>query len=248
LTPILNKREGESPLPQNELHEGHRDRVKKRFLKSGLADFEPHNMLELLLFYSVPRRDTNELAHSLIAEFGSLKAVFDADYEQLLNVSGVGEGSALLIKLIPELSRAYLSFKGASEQSLNSPEAAGSFAITQFIALNKEHMLLICLDNKGKILNSQMIFEGEINYVNINTRKLIEQAVKYRASAVIIAHNHPNGKAYPSGDDSLMTVVIRDALKLIDVILADHIICDSEGNYFSMLNSADFKIFLSNSN
>lgn len=134
------------------LHENHRARVRKRFEHEGLKTFADHNVLELLLFYSIPQKDTNDIAHRLLDEFGSLSAVFDAPKDVLMNVVGVGENTATLIKLMPELFSRYEQDKIKNESIvLNSAEAAGKYFMSRFIGANTEKLYAVCLDNNCKV-------------------------------------------------------------------------------------------------
>lgn len=223
------------------MHDGHRERLKKRFLKDGLQSFEKHNILELLLFYAIPRRDTNELAHRLISTFGSLNGVFNASFEALCRVEGIGENAATLIKLIPELSREYISDCAQSGIIIDSTSAACDYVSKKFIGENIEKLIMLCLNSSGKLINTETVAKGSVTYVNANMRRIVELAVKNSASSVILSHNHPSGNVGPSGDDAMVTIMVRDALKMIDVQLLDHIICGIGGNSFSMASSKDFK-------
>lgn len=225
------------------MHEGHRDRMKRRFIAEGISSFENHNILELLLFFSIPRKDTNEIAHRLIKEFGSLNAVFNADFNDLCKVNGVSENSATLIKLIPEITKKYISGQDCKRTKLDNSETAEEFVKSYFIGETVEKVLLICMDNKCNVLYSDIISDGEISYVKVSMRKFIETALKHRASCVTIAHNHPNGSAEPSGDDLMVTVMVRDALRTIEVVLNDHIIYGGNGKTFSMASDKKYANF-----
>ena len=130
------------------MHENHRERVKKRFLSSGLDDFAPHNVLELLLFYAVPQKDTNQTAHLLIDRFGSLDKVFDATVEELKEVNGIGDHAATLIKLIPALARRYAIEKNKEGLVFNNVDTMGQYFVSQYIGVTVETVLLLSLDNK----------------------------------------------------------------------------------------------------
>lgn len=207
-----------------DIHNGHRKRLRDIFCKKGIDALSDVNILELLLFYSIPRADTNPIAHSLLEKFGSLSAVFDADYQQLLKVEGIGESSAMLIKFIPQLARAYLDDKYAEGQVLDTAEKAGEFLLPKYVDKINEVVYMICLDNKAKLINCKLVFEGSINSAQISVRKIVEQAVISNASSVIISHNHPAGLALPSGEDIATTKKIREALALVSIHLQDHII------------------------
>jgi len=217
------------------VHSGHRKRLKERFLNESLDGFPAHNVLELLLFFWLPQKDTNELAHRLIERFGGLAAVFDAPYEELLKVNGVGESVATLIKLIPELTRRYM-VDGAKEDYLNSTEKAGKFLLPYYIARRNETVFLACLDSKCKVLSCQMIFEGSVNSTQVNIRKIIELAFKYNATGIIIAHNHPGGVALPSPEDLATTQRIFEALRSVGLAFIDHIIV-ADGDFVSLADS-----------
>lgn len=205
------------------VHDGHRQRLIRRFLEEGLDSFESHNVLELLLFFSIPRRDTNEIAHALIADFGSLDGVFDAPYEELLKVDGVGDNTAALIKLIPQLTRRYLE-EADQDVILNNVEKTAEYFRQKYIGRTKETVFLACLDAKCRVIACPLLHEGSVNFTEINTRKIMEQVLRYNAAGVILAHNHPSGIAAPSMDDLETTQQIKKALRAINVDLVDHII------------------------
>ncbi|MCX7614751.1 MAG: DNA repair protein RadC [Clostridiales bacterium] len=217
------------------VHSGHRKRIRERFLKDGLDNFPAHNAVEFLLFYALPQKDTNELAHRLIERFGSLAGVFDAPYEELLKVDGVGETTATLIKLIPQLSRRYMIDSMVNEY-LNTTKKAGKFLLPYYIARKNETVFLVCLDSKCKVISCQMIFEGSVNSTQVNIRKIIETALKYNASGVIIAHNHPGGVALPSPEDLAITKRILEALRVVGLAFIDHIIV-ADNDFVSLADS-----------
>lgn len=222
-------------------HENHRSRVKKRFESEGLKSFDDHNVLELLLFYSIPQRDTNDTAHMLINEFGSLSAVFDAPIETLTNVSGVGENTATLIKLIPELFSRYEQDKLNNNRIiLNSAESAGKYFVSRFIGINTEKLFAVCMDNKCKINKFVSVSDGSVNYTDMNMRKIAGAAINSNSSSIIIAHNHPSGVAAPSAADIDSTRTLILTLKKLDIRVSDHIIVAGK-EYFSMADSNKFK-------
>jgi DNA repair protein radc len=217
------------------VHDGHRQRMIQRFLHEGLDGFEEHQILEMLLFYSIPRRDTNETAHRLIDAFGSLSGVMDAPYQELLNVSGVGENTAAMLKLLPALTRVYQS-AAVRDIRVNSSAAAGEYLLPRFIGRRDEAVFLVCLDAKGQVLSCNLLHEGSVNSAEVNIRKIMSNVLKYNASNVILAHNHPGGVALPSDEDLATTRRIRDALAPMEVTLVDHIIV-AGGEYVSLADS-----------
>ncbi len=220
-------------------HNGHRNRLRKRFRAEGLDGFNDHNALELLLFYAIPRQDVNPIAHELISRFGSFANVCDASAEELMKVNGIGESAALFLKLIPSASRYYGVSKLKNERFVSTIEEAGSYLLPRFIGLRNEAVYLMCLDVKGKILDCRMVFEGSVNSAAISIRKIVETALAFNSTSVIIAHNHVSGIALPSKEDEVTTRRLRDALSAVGIKLVDHIII-AEDDYVSMVSDGFF--------
>ena len=210
------------------IHDGHRERLRTNFLENSLDSFNEVNSLELLLFYAVPRRDTNELAHRLLDRFGSLYRVFDASYHELMEVEGVGENTAALIKLIPEIMRKSRVSETADIKVISSASAAGKYLVPRFLYQEIEILLLLCLDSCKRVIACAEIGRGVVNSVDANVRRIVETALKYRASSVILAHNHPGGVALPSVEDDATTGLVGKALSSVGITLADHIIVAGE--------------------
>lgn len=224
------------------LHAKHRERVRKSFLADGFNENTPeHKILEMLLFYSISRKDTNELAHKLINRFGSLAAVLDAPVSELLKIEGVGENTAALIKLIMPVARVYMNSKNISSQenNYNFSKILDSI-VDRYIGLTEETVIMTSFNNAGKILGYDVIGRGDISSVGISMRRIVETVVSRNATSVIISHNHPNGNAIPSGSDIAITEKITEALSNIDVKLIDHLIV-ADGDYVSMRQSSQFK-------
>ncbi len=221
------------------MHEGHRKRLRETFLKNGLDNFQSHNVLELLLFYTIPRGDTNETAHRLINRFGSLSAVLEAPVEELMKVQGVGERTASFLHLIPEITRVYLKDKQENVKVLDTPQKVAAYLLPYFVGKTKENIVLLCLDNKCAVKNCSIVAEGSVNMGEINKRNLIELVIRSNATSVIIAHNHPNGVPAPSKEDVETTLMLASLFNSIDVKLTDHIIV-AGGDWCSMASSAKF--------
>lgn len=217
------------------LHDGHRQRLIQRFLEEDLDNFEPHNVLELLLFYAIPRKDTNELAHVLIDTFGSLKGVFDAPYEELIKVAGIGPNTAALLKLVPSLTRTYYS-SDARSVILDTSEKSGEYFLPYYIGQTEEVVRLACLDAGGKVISNQILHRGSANAAEVNIRKIVNIALRNNAMGVILAHNHPGGLPLPSEEDVATTKSIREALMPMGILLMDHIIVAGQ-DYVSMARS-----------
>ncbi len=206
------------------LHDGHRQRTKHRFLKSGLNDFEPHNVLELMLFYAIPKRDTNELAHRLIDTFGSFDKVLEADVEQLAKVKGMGEHSAVLLKLFLASYGYYEREKSKEGFIATSSDDVKSYVKSLFVGEKKEIVYLLCFDVKLKLINCVKISDGSVNATSVSVRRVVEAATAHGAVSVILTHNHPGGFASPSAEDIETTKRILKALAPIDIQLSDHIV------------------------
>ena len=222
------------------VHGGHRERMRKRFIDEDLDNFSPHNVLELLLFYAIPQKDTNEIAHRLLNTFGSLSGVLDAPVDELKNIKGIGENAAVFIKLLPSACRRYMDDKFGKAITVNSPEEAGKYLKPKYIGVMEEIAVMLFLDGKSKILGCDRVSEGVVNEVVISKRKIIELAVRYNATAVILSHNHPRGFALPSEADVETTWQIRSALEIIGVRLIDHIIV-ADDDFVSMGQTGKFK-------
>ncbi len=224
------------------IHEGHRERLRQRFLRESLDNFQPHNVLELLLFFSIPMKDTNNEAHALIDRFGSLSAVFDANFDELITVKGIGENSATLIKLIPELFKKYEVDKINREGDvLSDCEAVARYTSKYFKGVNEEHLYLLCLDSNCKILGFEQISSGTINATPINNRKIVELAYKSNAANLILVHNHPSGVVAPSKSDVNATLSTVELLKSIGMRLNDHIIIGNGDDFFSFRRSEKWR-------
>lgn len=230
--------EGKKAEKEN-LHEGHRERMRARFLKTGLDGFDDHTALELLLFYSIPRGDTNGIAHRLMERFGSFSGVLDASIEELQKVPGIGERSAFLLKMIPEFSRRYQEDRHSMGTILDSSEKIGNYLRNKYIGRTNEVVYLICLDNKKKLLYCDILTEGTINSAPITVRSIVEIAMRVGAASVVISHNHPQGFALPSADDIATTQKLRTALQMVSVELLDHIIV-AQDDFVSLADSGLF--------
>ncbi len=219
------------------MHDGHRDRLRARFRREGLDKFEVHNIMELLLFYGIPRRDTNETAHALIDRFGSLSGVLDAPYEELCKVPGVGESAATFLKLLPELCRVYMDDQARGVRIVNGTEDAARLLGSKFIGRRVEAIVLLLLDSKGKVLYCDVVREGSIHAVDVNMKEIISICSTYDAAGAIIAHNHPSGLALPSKGDLETTKKLCHAIQFIGVQLYDHMIF-ADGDFVSLHETA----------
>ena len=204
-------------------HSGHRQRLKERFLKTGLDNFQPHEILELLLFYSRPRIDTNEMAHALLNKFGNITKVFDADIQDIAEVDGVGENSAILIKMVPQLAKAYC-FQAVADDKLDTSKKVCNYFYNSFLGTRHEQLKVACLDDNLRVVACGTVIEGGLSSVSVNIRKIVEFTYRSKCEMIIIAHNHPNGDAYASDSDVKATEKIFPVLKSVGIRLLDHIV------------------------
>ena len=218
------------------IHDGHRERMKKRFLEEGLDSFTQIQALELLLCYCIPQKDTNPLAHALLDRFGSLSQVLEAPVEELRKVPGVGEHTATFLHLITEAGRFYLVNRSSQEKILPSLESCAEYMLPFFFGRKVETVFLLCLDAKCKVLCCKEIGEGSVNAAGISVRRVVETALNAGATTVVLAHNHPSGLALPSAEDIQTTRRVAMALSAVEIHLADHIVV-ADGDYVSMVQS-----------
>ena len=218
------------------IHKDHRQRVRERYLKEGLDGFSEVQVLELLLFYVIPRQDTNPIAHRLIDRFGSLHQVLEAPVEELEKVEGIGPNAALLLSLITAVARVYAVNRTEKQKILRTIEDCGEYLKSFFIGRRSEMVYLLCLDAKCKVLGCREIGEGSVNSANVPIRRIVETALGLNATSVVLAHNHPSGIALPSGEDVLTTHRVASALSTVDIVLVDHIVV-ADDDYVSMVQS-----------
>ena len=209
-------------------HKDHRARVRETYRKNGIANIPEHNLLEFLLFYSIPRKDTNEIAHRLIDTFGSLNGVFNAGFERLKEVEGVGESSALLLSSIPDICKRYADGEYSKKLNLSEPEKAIEFVSTKFYGCSKEVFYVICLDATGNLINACKMGEGSSSSVTVDKRAVLETVLRNNADTIIIAHNHPGGVAAPSREDIMMTSDFASIFRNMGIRFADHIIAGAD--------------------
>ena len=217
------------------VHDGHRQRLKERFLREGLDGFTDVQVLELLLFYVIPRKDTNLIAHDLWKRFGTLARVLDAPVSKLTEVAGITENGAIFLKLVREIDRRYTLSQG-KEIILNTIDDCCEYLSCFFKGKKNETVFLLSMDAKLKVLSCREVGEGSINYASVPIRRCVEMALEDGATSVILAHNHPSGIALPSGDDILTTRRLAAALSTVEIQLVDHIIV-ADDDYISMVQS-----------
>lgn len=217
-------------------HTGHRERMKAEFLARGLEGWPDHRVLELLLFYTIPQGDVNDLAHELVERFGSLAGVLDASVEELKKVKGVGDHTAVFLRMLPAVLGRYQGARTRLSAIINSPEDAYAWLEPYFFGARNEMVYVLCLDGKRQVLGVRKVAEGSIELAEVNTRRIAEEAIGLRAAQIYVAHNHVSNLALPSQEDWLTTDVLRAALSPIGIELIDHLVF-VDGDMVSMKDS-----------
>lgn len=220
-------------------HHGHRQRKKEQFLASGLDDFPDHEKLEFLLFYAIPTRDTNDLAHRLIDHFGSFVNVMAASYEDLLEIKGVKEHTASMICLFRMVARYFIMEKKGHEIGLNNTIALNNYCSALFLDAAHEEVRCVFLDNELNLIDSEKICEGDFGKVELSLRGLLQKVFKARSNRVVLAHNHPYGGCIPSRADIDVTRDVLLYLKRLDIELVDHVVVGKDG-VWSMREQENF--------
>ena len=204
-------------------HDGHRERLKKRFLNSP-DSFENHELLELILFYAIPRKNTNETAHKLLSRFGSVKGILDANIDALTEVEDIGPNAALYIKAIAKLLSKYEYTEQKGDGLLKTPATLSIFLRSLFVGTQNETSYILLFDNSKKLITCEKIGEGFSMEHTLSLRKIVSSALSSNASFAILVHNHPNGRALPSGEDIHATNRIKILLESLGVSLMEHFI------------------------
>lgn len=213
-------------------YKDHRQRLKKKFSESGVDAFHDYEVLELLISYAISRKDVKALAKELITRFGSLKGIMDAEKDSLEKVKGIGAHTAILIKLIKETGIIYLKEKAKEKPQITCTSELLDYCKTYMGGLKDERFCVIYLDAQNRMTDIETIQEGIVNQAVVYPRKVLENALKKKASAVILVHNHPSGHVKPSDADIRLTKTIQETAKILDIIVHDHIII-GENRFFS---------------
>ena len=225
---------------KSNIHRNHRQKVREKFYASGFRGMAPHNVLEMLLFFGIPYKDTNPIAHELINRFGSLSAVFETDRADLMQVKGMTENAACLISMILPLYQKYSQELVKRRPKFKDNKELAEFLRTLYLDNNNvERVYVLCFDAKDTLLTYRMIGEGDVCSATFDMRKLAAAVIESNAASVVVSHNHPHGISAPSYQDGEVTASIANILHSFNVNFADHIIV-TDKDYFSMANSPRF--------
>jgi DNA repair protein RadC len=202
----------------------HRKRLKKKFADSGLTALHDYEVLELVLSYAISRKDVKPLAKMLLKQYGSIKGVMDAELTELKQIKGISEHTAILIKIIKGISTLYLQEKAAEKTQISCTTELMNYCRMELGGLKDERFCVIYLNTQNRVIGMETIQEGIVNQAVVYPRKVLENALKRKASAIILVHNHPSGHVKPSDADVRLTKMIQDTAKILDIIVHDHII------------------------
>ena len=216
---------------KDNVHSNHRSRVKQKFVDGGFSNFAEHEILELLLYYAIPQQDTNPLSHRLINRFENLKGVFDASIENLLTIDGVGENTAILIKLIPALMQEYGKGVCNGLSTISNHKIAKEFCSNLYIGSSCEQFNVICINPLNKVTSYKELSSGSASRVMVSIRDITDYCLRNNCDRIIISHNHPQSNATPSNDDLLMTRRIFNSCVLNEIDVLDHIIVSPTDSY-----------------
>lgn len=215
--------------------EGHRDRLRKKYLQGGYLAFHEYEILEMFLTYAIPRRDTKPIAKELLERFGNLDGVVSATLDELSQVSGIKENSAIFLKLLGDLSKNL--YKGEMKREgvqLKDKSSLLRYLRSEIGFSNREEFRVIFLNNYNMLVGSETLFVGTIDKSAVYPREIVEKVLEYRAKGIIFAHNHPSGNLRPSKQDIAITEHMQEVLEMLDIKLLEHIIITKDG-YFSFL-------------
>ncbi len=212
-------------------YHGHRERLKERYISSGLGALQDYELLELLLTYAIPRKDVKPLAKNLIQQFGSITGVLDADTAELTEIPGIYKHTAVLLRLIRDTAARYTRQDALKRDLISSPGAAETYLRTLLKGRPEEEFHALFLDNGNRLIASELVHKGTVNRSAVYPRTIAKAALRHKATSVIIAHNHPGGSLTPSDDDMKATEAVRRALETIEATLLDHIIIAGNASF-----------------
>lgn len=222
-------------------HAGHRDRLRGRFVRSGAGAFEDYELLEMILFAAIPRRDVKPLAKKLLAQFGGLQGVFGASLEDLQSMEGLSENSAVLLKSIHALTQRMLYGDIDQKPILSSWNKLIDYCHVAMAQEKREQFRVLFLNRKNQLIADEVQQVGTVDHTPVYPREIVRRALELGATALILVHNHPSGDPTPSDSDIAMTEEIIKAARALDLRVHDHLIISRGGHIsFKSLGLLDF--------
>ena len=211
-----------------ELTKGHRERLRKKYLQTGIGSLHDYEQLELLLTFVIARKDVKPIAKSLLKTFKTFSGVFDASLEELRAVEGIGENAAVMLKLVKDVCGKYLEDRALSTDAITNPAAVIDFARMALGGLKNETFMIIYLNVKNHVIDYEAS-HGTVDYAAVYPRNIIQGALRRNATGIILVHNHPSGHCDPSKEDITLTSTIKAACKTVSISILDHIIVSKSG-------------------
>jgi len=205
-------------------NEGHRQRLREKFLNSGLDGFHDYEIIELLLTLGTPRSDCKQPAKDALKKWGSLKAVLEAPPKELKKIKGIGDHNVFGLKLTQDVARRYLADRIVDMDYIQSSEDVLNYLRHNLRDKSQELFMVIYLNGRNQILKMETLFEGTLNTSAVYPREVVKKALENDASALVLVHNHPSGNPSPSKDDLTITKKLKESARTIDIYIHDHLI------------------------
>lgn len=218
-------------MKEERLHyHGHRQRLRDRFARSGLSGFADYEIVELLLTLAIPRSDVKQPAKELIRKFGSIRGVLDASLDELRAVQGLGSVAPVALRIIRETANLYLQQTAESRECLAAYEELSRFWRAKIGALSHEVFQVAYLDSSYRLVRDgvETLEEGSVDRAAVYPRRVVEAALRRQASAIVLAHNHPNGVVEPSEQDKTLTRALSLATAAVEIKIHDHVIVSKD--------------------
>lgn len=217
---------------EKDFNRGHRRRLKLKYTASGMGAFLDYEIVELVLTYAIARRDVKPIAKKLLSRFGSIKGIMDADPAELKTIEGISDHTAILFQLFKTVSALYLEEKAKEKQQISCTSELINFCRTTLGGKKEEEFCVIYLDVQNQIIAFETLQKGTVNQATVYPRQVLENALKKKASAIILVHNHPSGHVRPSEADIRITKTIRETARMLDISVHDHLIIGDD-RFFS---------------
>lgn len=226
-------------MAEENLHKNHRQRVRNEYLKNGAGNMDDYKILEMLLFYGIPYKDTNEIAHRLTENFHNINGVLDAPAEELQNTDGIGENTAVLLKLVRDIALRYNENKISQKTNINTLTRISDFLSMKYMGESREIVYMVSVDSHGRLEKCVKVCEGSPDSAVFDKKNAVKIALVNDMTNVILAHNHPKGFAVPSAADVASTKEIISVMRAVGINIIDHIVIAEDGS-FSMAESKKY--------